>query len=433
MTRLQVRSAALLALAVTASSLDAQGLNPTNLWSVSLAWRGDVLTPGVPEKLTHDDGTNSQPSFTPDGRAIVFSATRDTGATARSEIHRYDFTSRAETRITRTPENENSPTVNSRGEYVAIRWSPATLFREFGPWVYAKDGTPKRGLLPGSDTTGYYTPVGGGRYVLTRPRSSTFTIAMFDSAAGKIVDLDSGVPALPVQRIPGQRAVSYIVIDSANARHEIRRYDLITGRTTVIARALAGRTAHVWTPDGKTLIMAKGNRLFARRTSARDTSWRVVSVFSDPGLRHASAYAISPDGRRLILTSPLRPQLAVVVRDSLEAGRRAVDVTPAVLAWRAAGRFATAYDVNENAMSALADVWLNRGLTADAVALHSLAADLFPSSYRAAARLGEAQIAAGDSASGRVSLRRASTLNPRSTDQDRKAGAALDQRLKDLK
>lgn len=433
MTRFQFQSAALLALAVTASPVDAQGQNPTNLWSVSLAWRGDALQVGVPVKLTHDDGTNSQPSFSPDGRAIVFSATRDTGATARSEIHRYDFATGKETRITRTPENENSPTVNSRGEYVAIRWAPATLFREFGPWVYARDGTPRRGLLPGGDTTGYYTPLGGGRYVLTRPKSRTFTVAMFDSAAGTIVDLDSGVPALPVQRIPGQRAISYVVIDSATARHEIRRYDLVTRQTKVVSRALPGRTAHAWMTDGKTLLMAKGNRLYARRAAAlADTAWRVVATFSDPGLRQAAAYVVSPDGRRLILTSPLRPQLAVAVRDSLESGRSAVNVMATVLAWRKAGLLA-GYDVNENALSALADVWMSRRLTADAVTLHSLAADLFPSSHRAVARLGEAQIAVGDTVSGRVSLRNALALNPRSTDQEKSAGAALDQRLKDLR
>jgi len=433
MTRFYYAAAMLLAAPATGSSLAAQGQNPTNLWSVSLAWRGDRLVTGTPEKLTHDDGINSQPSFTPDGRAIVFSATRDTGTTARSDIYRYDFASRVETRITKTPENENSPTVNSRGEYIAVRWVPATLFREYGPWVYSRDGTPLRGLLPGGDTTGYYTPIQRGRYILTRPKSRSFTIAMFDSAVGTIVDLDSGVPALPVQRIPRHRAISYVVIDSASARHEIRRYDLVTRRAVSVARALPGRTAHAWLPDGRTVLMAKGNTLYMRRTESRgDTAWRVVSTFSDPGLRHASAYVISPDGRRLILTSPRRPQLAVILRDSLEAGRKAIDVTPAVLAWRASGRLAD-YDVSEAGLSALGDAWLGRKLTAEAVAIHSLVADLFPASHRAVARLGDAQLAAGDTVSAGASFRRALMLNPRTSDDERRAATLLDQRLKDLR
>lgn len=433
MTRFYYAAAMLLAAPATGSSLAAQGQNPTNLWSVSLAWHGDRLVAGTPDKLTHDDGINSQPSFTPDGRAIVFSATRDTGSTARSDIYRYDFASRVETRITKTPENENSPTVNSRGEYLAVRWVPATLFKEYGPWVYARDGRPLRGLLPAGDTTGYYTPLERGRYILTRPKARSFTIAMFDSALGTIVDLDSGVPALPAQRIPKHRAISYIVLDSATARHEIRRYDLVTRRAATVGRTLPGRTAHAWLPDGNTVLMAKGNTLYMRSTSARgDTAWRVVSTFTDPDLRHASAYVVSPDGRRLILTSPRRLPLAVVLRDSLEAGRSAIDVTLAVLGWRASGRLAD-YDVSEAAVSALGDVWLGRRLTADAVAIHSLAADLFPASHRAAARLGDTQLAAGDTISAGASFRRALTLNPRATDDERKAAAVLEQRVKDLR
>lgn len=422
----------LIALAVTSPTVHAQGQNPINLWSVSLVWRGDRLVAGAPVKLTHDDGTNSQPSFAPNGRAIVFSATRDSGAAARSDIYRYNFATGRETRVTRTPENENSPTVNARGEYVAVRWTPATLFREYGPWVYAPNGTPRRGVLPGADTTGYYTPLGGGRYILTRPKSRAFTVAIFDSAAGTIVDVDSGVPALPAQRIPKQQAVSYVVIDSAAARHEMRRYDLRTGRTTSLGRTLPGRTAHAWLPARETVLMAKGNKLYARRAGADgDTAWRVIAAFSSPDLRHASAYVVSPDGSRLILTSPRRPQLAVVVRDSLEAGRPAIDVTPLVLAWRAAGRLAD-YDVNEAALSALGDAWLARRLAADAVAIHALAVDLFPSSHRASARLGDAQRTAGDSSSAAASYRSALALNPRTTVGERAAADSVEKRLKEL-
>jgi dipeptidyl aminopeptidase/acylaminoacyl peptidase len=132
---------------------------------------------GTPVKLTNDNGTNSQPSFSPDGHSVVFSATRDTGAEARSDIYRIDLATRAETRVTRTPENENSPTVNAAGEYVAVRWVPATLFREFGVWNYAADGAPTywRASRPRYDR--YYTPLGSGNYALTRPKSKTFTIA----------------------------------------------------------------------------------------------------------------------------------------------------------------------------------------------------------------------------------------------------------------
>jgi hypothetical protein len=357
---------------------------------------------------------------------VVLSATRDTGSEARSDIYRIDLATRTETRVTRTPENENSPTVNERGEYVAVRWVPATLFKEYGPWMYASDGTPTRGVLRGPDTTGYYTPLSDGDYALTRPKSKTFTVAIFDAKSGTITDVDSGVPALPPQRIPSQRALSYVRIDSADGKHKLRRLDLPTRRTADIGPTLIGRTVHAWVPGRNTLLMAKGNVLYAR--AANESSWRVVATFDHPDLRNAAAYVVSPQGDKLILTSPKRLALATVLRDSLDAGHTGLEVAAMVIRWREAGQLAS-LDVGEGPISTLGDDRLQRKRFADAVALHTLATQLFPRSYRAVGRLGDAQRAAGDSAAAIASFKRALDLNPRTTDADRAAAAAIERKI----
>jgi uncharacterized Ntn-hydrolase superfamily protein len=404
----------------------APGPNPVNLWVVDLKWTGNQLSAGTPVKLTSDNGTNSQPSFSHDGRSVVFSATRDTGAEARSDIYRIDLATRAETRVTHTPENENSPTVNAAGEYVAVRWVPATLFREFGVWNYAADGTPTSGVLRGPDTTGYYTPLGGGAYALTRPRSKTFTIALFDPASGAIADVDSGVPALPPQLIPGQRALSYVRIDSTDGKHMMRRVDLATKRTSDLGPTVVGRTAHAWIARHNTVLMAKGNVLYAR--GAGESAWRVVARFQDPDLRNAAAYVVSPSGDKLVLTSPKRLAFGVVLRDSLEAGHSGQAVAAMATRWRETGQLADVV-VTENPISALGDDRLQKKRFADGVALHTLATTFFPRSWRAADRLGDAQQAAGDSTGARASWRKALDLNPRTSEADRAAAAAIEKKI----
>ena len=401
----------------------APGPNPVNLWVVDLKWTGNQLTAGTPMKLTNDNGTNSQPSFSPDGRSVVFSATRDTGS---SDIYRIDLATRTETRVTRTPENENSPTVNAAGEYVAVRWVPATLFKEFGVWKYSADGTPTTGVLRAPDTTGYYTPLGNGDYALTRPKSKTFTVALFDNRSGAIADVDSGVPALPPQLIPGQRALSYVQIDSADGKHTLRRVDLATRRTTSIGSTIVGRTAHAWIPGRNTILMAKGNVLYAR--AANEPSWRVVARFEDPDLRNATAYVVSPDGDKLVLTSPKRLGIGVVLRDSLEAGHTGAAIVAMATRWREAGQRADV-DVTENPISALGDDRLQKKRFADAVAVHTLATTFFPRSYRAVGRLGDAQRAAGDSTGALASYRRALQMNPRATAADSAAATALERKI----
>ena len=412
--------------AMLAPTAGAQNRNATNLWVVDLRWTGNRLTAGTPVKLTHDDGTNSQPSFTPDGRAIVFSAQPDTGANARSDIYRIDLATGEETRVTRTPENENSPTVNERGEYVAVRWQPSTLFKEFGPWVYAADGTPLRGVLRGPDTTGYYTPLANGDYALTRPKSKTFTLALFDAKTGAIADVDSGLPALPAQRIPGEQALSYVRIDSADGHNVIRRIDLVTRQTTTIGPTLVGRAVHAWIPGRAAIVMAKGSTLYARTLG--DTAWRAVATFEDPGLRNVGAYVVSPRGDKLILTAPTRVTLAAVMRDSLDVGRSGADVATLVTAWRQAGKLGE-FDVTEGAIAALGEDRLRRKRIADAVAIQTLAATLFPKSYRALDRLGDAQRAGGDTLSAMASYRKSLELNPRANDAERAAATATQKKI----
>ena len=215
-------------------------------------------------------------------------------------------------------------------------------------------------------------------------------------------------------------------IDSVDAHNVIRRVDLTTRQTTTVGPTLVGRAAHAWVPGHATILMAKGSVLYAR--GATDTTWRAVASFENPELRNATAYVVSPRGDKLILTAPKRLTLAVVLRDSLEAGRSGADIAALVHAWRDAGKLADV-DVSEGAIITLGDDRLRKKRMADAVAIHALAATLFPKSYRALDRLGDAQRAGGDTASAIASYRKALELNPKGTDAERAAAAATEKKI----
>ena len=117
-----------------------------------------------------------------------------------------------------------------------------------------------------------------------------------------------------------------------------------------------------------------------------------------------------------------------MLRDSLEAGHSGAAVAAMATRWREAGQLANV-DVTENPISALGDDRLQKKRFADAVALHTLATTFFPRSYRAPGRLGDAQRAAGDSTGALASYRKALELNPRATDADRTAAAAIERKI----
>lgn len=343
--------------------------NPLNLFVAEIKRESGKLTVGPPRNLTGDRGRNSQPAFTPDGRAIVFSAVRD--STGQGDVYRIDLESGIETRVTQTPENENSPTVGESGELVAVRWVPATLFREWGLWVYSAGGIPLRGVLPGPDTVGYYNRVDGDTWALMRPKSRP-AVAIHDARAGTTRDIDWPVANLPPQLIPGVQAISYTRLDSLG-RNELRRYDLGGRAPRSLGPAVLGRRVHAWLPDG-TILMAKGNAIYGRR-AAGDTAWKLLASFSAPELQDLTAYVVNRDGTRLILTSPRRPPLATLLRDHVEGGGSVADAVARVRHLEESGELKEWF-YSEQELMAFATSRSRLGFPADSVLLHELAAAL---------------------------------------------------------
>jgi TolB protein len=289
-----------LCLVASLAGAQSQPANPVNLWVADITYRHDSIHIGTPRKLTGDKGINSQPSFAPDGKSIYF-VRRDSSA-GQGDVFRIDVASGAERRVTSTPEMENSPTVTLDGNLMVIRWTPETLFKQWGPWLYDMKGNPTKGVLPGPDTVGYYVQLDRTTFAMMRPKSVR-AVALFDARTGKMTDYDFGAANLPPQRIPSQKAISYTRVDSV-AGNTIRRLDLVTHDTTTIAPAVPGKTVHTWTPRGS-ILMAKGNTIFELRPPSK--TWAAVATFDNPEIQDINAYVVSPKGDRLIMISPLKP------------------------------------------------------------------------------------------------------------------------------
>jgi TolB protein len=291
---------ALVSLLMITAAASAQSTVPVNLYVADLSYDGGTIRIGSPRKLTADRGINSQPSFTPDGKSILF--VRRDSANGQGDVYSIDLASGAETRITSTPEMENSPTILPDGSLMVIRWTPSTLFREWGPWIYNMKGVPIKGVLPGPDTVGYYVRLDSVTFAMMRPKAIG-AIAIFDARNGSMTDFDFRPANLPPQKIPGQAAISYTRVDSVGG-NRIRRLDLVTHDTTEIAPAQPRRVVHAWTPRG-TILMGNGNAIFALTPPAK--TWTQVASFAQPDLQEINAYVVSPAGDKLILISPVTP------------------------------------------------------------------------------------------------------------------------------
>ena len=64
----------------------------TDVFVAPLKVSGATVTVGAPVNISSSPGYDNQPSFTPDGAAVLFTSVR--GDAKQSEIYRYDFVDR---------------------------------------------------------------------------------------------------------------------------------------------------------------------------------------------------------------------------------------------------------------------------------------------------------------------------------------------------
>jgi dipeptidyl aminopeptidase/acylaminoacyl peptidase len=278
--------AALSLFLLSAASLAAQGPPGTDIFVMSFSHQGGAFAVGSPLNITARPGYDNQPFFSPDGKTIYYTSERG----GQTDIYRYDLAGRLTTQVTRTPENEYSPTIMPDGKrFSVIRDSLQFL------WAFSLDGTPAaKPLLDSIRPIGYHTWLNADTvFVFVLGTPATLRRAELTHGTAAIVATDIGRALL---KVPDRRAVSYAQRDSAG--YWVRVIDPVTAQGESLVLLPAGNEFFIWTPDG-TLLSASGNRLL--RWHAGDPDWSEVVRFSEPGLQQISRLAISPAGDRLAL------------------------------------------------------------------------------------------------------------------------------------
>lgn len=278
---------ALTLLALSAPSLGAQG--GTDVWVATLTERGSSLIVGRPVNVTNRAGYDNQPSFTPDGGAVLFTSIRED---AQADIWRVSLADLSTTRLTGAPESEYSATPMPDGSgFSVIRVEQDSTQRL---WAFAWDGTPGRILVPGLKPVGYHVWVGAsviGGFVLGNPNA----LVLMDPRTERVDTLARGI-GRAFARVPGRDAFTFIHFHGDTS--VIGEVDVRTKTVRRLAVAPEGGEYHVWTPGGA-LLITSGSRVL-RWTDGR---WDVVADLAAYGLRGLSRIAINAQGDRIAIVS----------------------------------------------------------------------------------------------------------------------------------
>ena len=264
----------------------------TEIFLAPLSRKGQTLQVGQPANITNSPGYDNQPSFTPDGKDVLFTSVR--GST-QTDIYRYEIASRQIARVTNTPESEYSPTVTPDGRHISVVRVEADSTQRL--WQFALDGGQPQLVLPGVKPVGYHAWADDhtlALYVLGSPA----TLQLADTRTGKaeVIAKDIG---RSLQRMPGRRTVSFVTrepgVGGAGPALTIRELDPKTRQVTTLVRAVPGATEAdlAWTPDG-TLLMAYGGTLYGWRRG--DADWSRVADLDALGLHGVTRLAVSARG-----------------------------------------------------------------------------------------------------------------------------------------
>jgi WD40 repeat protein len=281
---------------VLASNVSAQPPG-TEIHVAALNLEGDSIVVGDTFNITTRTGYDNQPSFTPDGRSILYTSIRDDG---QADIYRYDIATRTTVRVTRTPESEYSPTIMPGDSLMSVvrveRDSTQRL------WSFDLGGAHPRLLSEGLKPVGYHAWVDSRRvalFILGEPHMLQFADLAAETADTLVKDIGRSM-----HLVPGRGTVSFVQ-KLSETEWWIMELDPATKGVRRIAPTLPAVEDYAWTPDGRIVAAREGTLHVwrAKPDAEGGGDWAVVHTFESPALQQLTRIAVSPSGERLALVS----------------------------------------------------------------------------------------------------------------------------------
>lgn len=265
----------------------------TDVWIAPLYEVDRRVTLGTPVNATHRTGYDNQPSFTPDGQALLYTAV---GADGEADSWSIRLPNGAPKRLTTAPIGVYSPTVMPDGRWFSVIRVEADSTQRLWKFPLDGQGTPAA-VLDRIKPVGYHAwldehtlalYVLGARLGVNAP--ATLQIADTHTGAATVVATDVG---RALAKVPHHDAVSFVQVVRDSGQW-LAEYDVRTRVVRRLGRMPPGADYLAWTPGGA-VITAAGSVVYQRL----DERWVVIADFSTAGLRGISRLAVSPKGDRL--------------------------------------------------------------------------------------------------------------------------------------
>jgi len=285
---------AVLALGLVQSSPSTQTAPPpaTDIYLLQLTSGLPSLKAAKPTPVSTSPGYDNQPSFSADGGTMLFAANRDG---RQIDVYVFDRAASRVSQLTRTPENENSPTylppgVGAAGGFSVVRTEPDKTQRL---WRFDANGGDPQVVLTGVKPVGYHAWVDAATlalFVLGPP--ATLQIASVETGKAETAGDNIG---RSLHRVPNTRSVSFVQREPSGD-FVVKQIDIASKKIDTLVKAVDGSADRdmAWMPDGRTMLMSSGTKVFA--WTRGEPAWTEVFDAASHGLGAVSRLAVSPKG-----------------------------------------------------------------------------------------------------------------------------------------
>lgn len=269
----------------------------TEVYLASLSRDAMPLTGGAAVDISNNPGYDNQPSFTPDGKAVLFTSNRDGQQT---DIYRYDIATKTTTQVTHTPESEYSPIVTPDGKTFSVIHVEADGTQRL--WRFDLDGSNGRRVMTKVTGVGYHAwldathvavfivGANGEPNTLQLADTTTDTAEMIDSNPGH------GLALRPAAKGASGPTLTYVC--KTDASHWVVKAVSLADRTPhVLIDAVPGSEDLAWDPaypSGR-LLMTKGSKIFVAAFGTTPPTWKEAGDFANIGVDRLTRLAINPD------------------------------------------------------------------------------------------------------------------------------------------
>lgn len=245
-----------------------------------------------PENITNRIGYDNQPTFTPDGKKILFVSIFDS---TQSDVYSYDIKSKQIKQFTKTSVSEYSPAYTPDNKYISVVRVDTDSGQRF--YKLPVNSIEKADLVKNTDSIGYACWLNDSMLTMfILGPSHTLQLLNIKTSERKLIASDIG----RCMKLSGDKSKMYFILKSNEKEWYIYSMDCKNFTLNRVTQTLHNSEDFAVMPDG-TLFMGMESKLY-RHDPLNENGWIEIGDFSGslPGFYRI---AINENGTMLALVA----------------------------------------------------------------------------------------------------------------------------------